>query len=154
MTMGSTRRTVLATGAAGTAALLVGCGEYGDDSGSDTVEESSPGDAGTDGAQDTEDTDGGGEELTTTADIPVGGGRIFKDQKVVVTQPEEGDFKAFSAVCTHQGCIVSSVSDETINCACHGSQFKITDGSVAKGPATRPLPAEEITVSGNSIQLV
>lgn len=143
MTMGSTRRTVLATGAAGTAALLMGCGEYGDDNGSDSVEEASPGDAGT----------GGGEELARTADIPVGGGRIFKDRKVVVTQPEEGDFKAFSAVCTHQGCIVSSVSDETINCACHGSKFKIADGAVARGPATRPLPAEEITVSGNSIQL-
>ncbi|WP_200306007.1 Rieske (2Fe-2S) protein [Streptomyces adelaidensis] len=149
MTMGSTRRTVLATGAAGTAALLVGCGEYGGDSDSgsgsdsDTVEEASPGDTGT----------GGGEELARTADIPVGGGKIFKDQKVVVTQPEEGDFKAFSAVCTHQGCIVASVSDKTINCACHGSKFEIADGAVANGPATRPLPAEEITVSGNSIQL-
>ncbi|MFE7838976.1 Rieske (2Fe-2S) protein [Streptomyces sp. NPDC057474] len=142
MTMGSTRRTVLATGAAGTAALLMGCSEYGDN-GSDTGEESSPGDAGT----------GGGEELAKTADIPVGGGKICKDRKVVVTQPEEGAFKAFSAVCTHQGCIVSSVSDETIDCACHGSKFKITDGAVAQGPATEPLPAEEITVAGNSIQL-
>ncbi|WP_328840015.1 Rieske (2Fe-2S) protein [Streptomyces europaeiscabiei] len=141
MTMGSTRRTVLATGAAGTAALLMGCGEYGDDGG-DSGDETSPGDAGTDG----------GGELAKTTDIPVGGGKIFKDRKIVVTQPEEGDFKAFSAVCTHAGCIVSSVSDETINCACHGSRFKITDGAVVKGPATQPLPAEEITVAGNSIQ--
>lgn len=141
MTVGSTRRTVLATGAAGTAGLLVGCGG---DNGGDSQEETSPGDA---------DTGGAGEELARTADIPVGGGRIFKDQKVVVTQPQEGDFKAFSAVCTHQGCIVSSVSDETIDCACHGSKFKITDGAVVRGPATEPLPAEEIKVSGNSIQL-
>ncbi|WP_189787610.1 Rieske (2Fe-2S) protein [Streptomyces capitiformicae] len=131
--MGSTRRTVLATGAAATAALLVGCGEYGDEGG---------------------DTGGDtGEELAGTADIPVGGGTIFKDRKVVVTQPEEGDFKAFSAVCTHRGCIVSSVSDDTINCACHGSKFSITDGAVENGPATAPLPAEQITVSGNSIRL-
>lgn len=82
----------------------------------------------------------------------MGGGKIFKDRKIVVTQPEEGAFKAFSAVCTHAGCIVSSVSDETINCACHGSRFKIADGAVAHGPATEPLPAEEIKVSGNSIQ--
>ncbi|MFF9036895.1 Rieske (2Fe-2S) protein [Streptomyces sp. NPDC014892] len=141
MTMGSTRRTVLTTGAAGTAALLVGCGGG---NGGDSGEETSPGDAGTGGA---------GEELAGTADIPVGGGRIFEDQKVVVTQPQEGDFKAFSAVCTHQGCIVSGVSDGTIDCACHGSKFKITDGAVVRGPATRPLPAEEIKVSGNSIQL-
>ncbi|WP_149823365.1 Rieske (2Fe-2S) protein [Streptomyces tailanensis] len=137
MTMGSTRRTVLATGAAGAvAALLVGCSEYGD-GGGDTDEEQTP----------------GGEELARTADIPVGGGTIFKDRKVVVTQPEEGDFKAFSAVCTHRSCIVSSVSDDTINCACHGSKFSITDGAVENGPATAPLPAEQITVSGNSIRL-
>ncbi|QFQ96258.1 Rieske (2Fe-2S) protein [Streptomyces phaeolivaceus] len=147
MTMGSTRRAVLATGAAGTAALLVGCGEYGGDDGGDggdSPAETSPGDAGTGGA---------GEELTTTADIPVGGGKIFKEEKVVVTQPAEGDFKAFSAVCTHQGCIVSGIADETIDCACHGSKFKITDGAVVQGPATKPLPAEEIKVSGNSIRL-
>lgn len=137
MTTGSTRRTVLATGAAATAALLVGCGEYGDEGG-DTDEEQTP----------------GGEELARTADIPVGGGTIFKDRKVVVTQPEKGDFKAFSAVCTHRACIVSSVSDDTINCACHGSKFSITDGAVENGPATAPLPAEEITVSENSIRLV
>ncbi|WP_217185136.1 Rieske (2Fe-2S) protein [Streptomyces sp. AC495_CC817] len=142
MAMGSTRRTMLAAGAVGTAALLAGCGGDSDDG---SQEETSPGDAG---------TGGGGEELATTADIPVGGGRIFKDQKIVVTQPQEGEFKAFSAVCTHQGCIVSSVSDGTIDCACHGSRFKITDGAVVRGPATQPLPAEEIEVSGNSIQSV
>ncbi|MGW1672169.1 Rieske (2Fe-2S) protein [Streptomyces sp. NPDC002324] len=138
MTMGSTRRTVLATGAAGTAALLMGCGG---DEGGDTAERSSPGDTAADG----------GEELAKTADIPVGGGKIFDEQKIVVTQPAEGDFKAFSAVCTHMGCIVSSVSDGTIDCACHGSKFKVADGAVVHGPATEPLPAEKITVAGNSI---
>lgn len=144
MAMGSTRRTVLTTGAAGTAALLVGCGGGDSGDGGDSQEQTSPGDAGTGGA---------GEELASTADIPVGGGRIFKERKVVVTQPQEGEFKAFSAVCTHQGCIVSSVSDETIDCACHGSRFTITDGAVVRGPATQPLPAEKIEVAGNSIRL-
>ncbi|MBD9728242.1 Rieske (2Fe-2S) protein [Streptomyces caniscabiei] len=144
MTMGSTRRTVLTTGAAGTAALLVGCGGGDSGDGGDSQEQTSPGDAGTGGA---------GEELASTDDIPVGGGRIFEERKVVVTQPQEGDFKAFSAVCTHQGCIVSSVSAETIDCACHGSRFTITDGAVVRGPATQPLPAEKIEVSGNSIRL-
>ena len=72
---------------------------------------------------------GGGGGLAETSDIPVGGGTIFADQEVVVTQPTEGDFKCFTAVCTHQGCIVSTVSDGTINCACHGSQYSIKDGS-------------------------
>ncbi|GGL12803.1 Rieske (2Fe-2S) protein [Streptomyces flaveus] len=146
MTIRSTRRTVLAAGAAGAAALLAGCSEYGNENGGGEAE--SP-------AQD-EPTSGeapGGEELAKTADIPVGGGKIFKDEQVVVTQPEQGEFKAFSAICTHQRCTVANVSDGTINCTCHGSKFRVSDASVADGPATRPLPEEKITVTGNSIRL-
>jgi len=96
---------------------------------------------------------GGGEALAKTSDIEVGGGEVFTDQEVVVTQPKAGEFKCFTAVCTHQGCIVSDVSDGTINCACHGSQYSIEDGSVVTGPATFPLTAEPITVSGDEITL-
>ncbi|MGW3288915.1 Rieske (2Fe-2S) protein [Streptomyces sp. NPDC001002] len=135
MTHRSTRRTVLL--ATGASALAVGCSKYGDegDSGSSDVKASS------------------GQELAKTTDIPVGGGKIFKDEKVVVTQPAKGDFKAFSAICTHQGCTVTKVADGTIDCPCHGSKFKIADGSVAGGPAPSPLPAEQIKVEGNSITL-
>ncbi|WTW95517.1 Rieske (2Fe-2S) protein [Streptomycetaceae bacterium NBC_01309] len=95
----------------------------------------------------------GGTALAKTSDIPVGGGKIFEQQKVVVTQPTAGSFKAFSAVCTHQGCTVSSVSSGTINCACHGSKFSAADGSVESGPATKPLPAKQIATSGDQITL-
>jgi Rieske Fe-S protein len=91
--------------------------------------------------------------LTSTSDIEVGGGAIFADQEVVVTQPTEGEFKCFTAVCTHQGCIVASVSDGTINCDCHGSKFSIETGDVEQGPATFALAEEKITVSGDSISL-
>ncbi|MFI9770116.1 Rieske (2Fe-2S) protein [Streptomyces sp. NPDC052415] len=142
MTIRPNRRTVLL--ATGAAALVVGCGDSGDDdSGSATAETSE-----TSGAP-----EAGGEELTTTDAVPVGGGKIFKDEEVVVVQPEEGEFKAFSAICTHQRCTVASVSDGTINCPCHGSRFSITDGAVANPPATRPLPEKKITVEGNSIRL-
>jgi Rieske Fe-S protein len=94
-----------------------------------------------------------GGALAKTADIPVGGGTVFKDQKVVVTQPTAGQFKAFSAVCTHKGCPVDAVADGTINCPCHGSKFKIEDGSVANGPADKPLPAQAIKVEGDQITL-
>jgi len=142
MTNRPTRRHLLiATGTAGAAALTAGCGDSGD---GDSSSDISPGRSG--GTP--------GQELTTTDAVPVGGGKIFPDEKVVVTQPEEGQFKAFSAVCTHQQCLVSTVADGTIDCPCHGSKFKITDGAVAHPPATRPLPPENIVVEGNSIRLV
>lgn len=98
-------------------------------------------------------TTGSGTALAKTSEIPVGGGKVFGDQKVVVTQPTAGDFKAFSAVCTHEGCTVGSVSNSLITCPCHGAQYSITDGSVKKGPATEALPAASITVSGDEITL-
>jgi Rieske Fe-S protein len=141
MTYRPTRRTILiATGAAGATALVAGCG--GSDDNGDSTATTSPGQDGQEG-----------QELATTSEIPVGGGTIFKDEEVVVTQPKQGDFKAFSAICTHQQCTVATVADGTINCVCHGSKFNITDGSVANPPATRPLPEKKITVDGNSIRL-
>ncbi|MFC9684954.1 Rieske (2Fe-2S) protein [Streptomyces sp. NPDC056948] len=145
MTYETTRRTVLlATGATGAVALVAACGGGGDDNGSTSTvlptgqkETSVP----------------AGQELASTDEIPVGGGKIFKNEEVVVTQPEKGQFKAFSAICTHQRCLVSTVSDGTINCPCHGSKFRIADGAVAHGPATRALPAEQITVEGSSVRL-
>jgi Rieske Fe-S protein len=94
-----------------------------------------------------------GTVLGTAAEVPVGGGKVFTAAKVVVTQPSKGVFKAFSAVCTHVGCLCNQVADGTINCPCHGSKFKITDGSVAAGPAPASLPAAKVTVSGGKIIL-
>jgi len=89
--------------------------------------------------------------LAASADVPVGGGVVVDGEQVVVTQPSEGEFKAFTAVCTHQGCVVSSISDNTINCACHGSQFSAEDGSVVTGPATGPLTEIAVKVQGDSV---
>ena len=86
-------------------------------------------------------------------DIPVGGGMVFMDHKVVVTQPAKGVFKAFSAVCTHVGCICNKVANGTIDCPCHGAQFKITDGAVVTGPAPAPLASRTITVTDGKIML-
>jgi Rieske Fe-S protein len=100
-------------------------------------------------------TDAGSAEnaLGQAADVPVGSGVIFEDAKVVVTQPTAGSFKAFSAVCTHQGCLVSKVETDKILCNCHGSSFSITDGSVLGGPAPTPLPAQDISVDAGNIRL-
>ena len=56
-----------------------------------------------------QDIDVDGQVVGSTADVPEGSGAVFPEQKVVVTQPAPGDFKAFTAVCTHQGCLVQSV---------------------------------------------
>lgn len=91
--------------------------------------------------------------LAATSEIPVGGGKVFSSQKVVVTQPEAGTFKGFSAVCTHMQCTVDQVANGTIDCPCHGSQFSVKDGSVVAGPAPSPLPSANIKVSGSEITL-
>ncbi|MFK8907819.1 Rieske (2Fe-2S) protein, partial [Streptomyces sp. YS-3] len=92
-------------------------------------------------------------QVAKTADIPQGGGKVFPDQGVVVTQPTAGTFKAFSATCTHQGCMVKDVVGGTINCPCHGSKYAPATGSVTAGPAPRPLPTKTIKVEGDSIKL-
>jgi nitrite reductase/ring-hydroxylating ferredoxin subunit len=89
--------------------------------------------------------------LATTAQVPVGGGKIIPGPNIVLTQPVAGTFKGFSAVCTHQGCIVDAIANGTIDCPCHGSKFSVKDGSVVNGPAASPLPPVAITVQGTSI---
>ncbi len=46
-------------------------------------------------------------------------------------------------------CTVATVADGEIDCPCHGSRFNVTDGAVVKGPATQPLPAKTVTVTGD-----
>jgi nitrite reductase/ring-hydroxylating ferredoxin subunit len=96
---------------------------------------------------------GAGEALSSASEIPVGGGRVFDKQKVVVTQPSAGEFKAFGAVCPHAGCVVSTVDNRGIRCPCHGSLFSVSDGSVQRGPATGPLPPRTVVARGGSLFL-
>jgi Rieske Fe-S protein len=129
-----TRRTVVTgVGLAALAVAVPGCAKYGEAS--------------------TPVTAPAGTALAKTSDIPVGGGKVFGDARVVVTQPTQGAFRCFTAICTHQGCTVSDVAGGTINCGCHGSKFNAEDGAVVNGPASTPLAAQQITVTGDSIEL-
>lgn len=153
---GPSRRVVLAGAGAAAVAVLGGCATYGAGNGP-------PPDA---GAGEEDDDSGLTEEpqpsegetktpqaIAQTSDVPVGGGTVLDRRKLVITQPQAGTFKAFSAVCTHQGCIVAEVRNGTINCPCHGSAFRIADGSVAQGPARAPLTERKIRVNGSAITL-
>ncbi|MGH3378888.1 MAG: Rieske (2Fe-2S) protein [Actinoallomurus sp.] len=138
----STRRgMLLGVGLVGIAGTLSACGGSKDDSSG-----ASSGASSGSGAE-----SGGG--LGKASEIPVGSGKIFKSEKVVVTQPKQGEFKAFSATCTHRGCTVGSVSDGKIHCPCHGSVFNAADGSVAHGPATKPLASKTVTVQNGELKL-
>jgi nitrite reductase/ring-hydroxylating ferredoxin subunit len=146
----TTRRSVL-TGAAGvTAAVaLSACNKKEPEDGANGVA-GQPGTA-TSKAPDTATKPAGA--IAAATDIQVGGGKIFAEQKVVVTQPTAGNFKGFDITCTHQGCPVSKIEGANIVCECHQSAYKIADGSVARGPATRPLVPKSVKVENGQIKL-
>lgn len=155
----ATRRCVLAgVGLVGLAGAITACGGSASSSGTSTgtggagASQAAPASSAAAGGSGAGST-GAANALTTTSKVPVGSGTIVSAQQVVVTQPTAGEFKAFSAICTHMGCIVSQVSNGTIDCPCHGSQYSISTGDVVAGPAPRPLPAKQIKVSGDSIFL-
>ncbi|WP_182376416.1 Rieske (2Fe-2S) protein [Nocardioides sp. WS12] len=131
MTQVSRRIVFSGLGALGVAAALAGCAGSGDDTSEPKVSS--------------------GAELATTAEVPVGGGIILTDEKIVITQPTEGDFLAFTAVCTHQGLLVTSVEDGTIHCANHGSSYDAANGDATGGPASGPLASVDITVEDGKI---
>jgi Rieske Fe-S protein len=146
-------RRIVLTGlaAAGLAVpILAGCGSGTDGSVGSGDGQADPGTSGggTSGGGTSGGGSGGG---IKTSEIPVGGGRIFSSRKIVVTQPTAGQFKAFSAVCTHQGCLVSRIASGHIDCTCHGSEYSIEDGSVEVGPAPRALPEKTVTVTGDTL---
>ncbi|RYB90524.1 Rieske (2Fe-2S) protein [Nocardioides oleivorans] len=140
----------------GTAAIAVGvpvlaaCGSDETDSATDPATSGASDPTSDPSSSETSDA-GGGEALASAADVPVGGCFVVSAAKIVVTQPTEGDFKAFTAVCTHQGCLVETSSDGTIPCPCHSSTFSLEDGSPISGPASSALASVAITVDGDSI---
>ena len=155
VTGGASRRVFLASTGAACAAMIAGCSTYNANNGGvngpppsqppPSQQQSSGGTPAAGGAA------SGAAVLASTSSVPVGGGKILTGQQIVITQPTAGSYKAFTAVCTHQGCIVSTVADGTIDCPCHGSKFSVKDGSVVNGPAPSPLAPVAIKVEGTSI---
>ena len=146
------RRTVLVTGgvvAVGGVLVACGGGESAAPSADATEEEAA---AAEEVGQEEVQADAG-QQLATVGDVPVEGGVVIPEPPVVVVQPTDGDIKAFSAVCPHQGCLVSTVEANEILCPCHGSLFSAQDGAVIAGPATSGLPAVAVRVQGDAVYL-
>lgn len=143
------RQVLAASGVAATTVFVSGCGS-GEDAASsesgDAVEGAAPPGDASEG-----DPASGGDRVASVGDVPVGGGLVVQAEQVVITQPSEGQFKAFSAVCPHQGCLVADVRDGEIVCPCHGSRFTVDTGDVVGGPAPRGLEERQVTVTGDGI---
>lgn len=153
------RREVIAGGGlVAVGGILVACG--GGESGSTAPTQEAAQDSGPDPEVAVEEAEAAeeeaqdaGEELVPVGDVPVEGGVVVTEPPVVVVQPSEGDIKAFSAICPHQGCLMSSVEANEIICPCHGSLFSSEDGAVIAGPAREGLPAVSVRVEGDSVVL-
>lgn len=85
--------------------------------------------------------------------VPEGNGVVLQQQPYVVTQPEPGSYKAFTKTCPHQGCAVSFVKNKQIVCACHSSEFSITDGARTAGPAKTGLKEFPVKVDGDNLTI-
>jgi Rieske Fe-S protein len=138
----SRRQALIGTGVTLAATTVAGCATYGKPPAAEPASQKPAPEGNT------------AQAIARTSDVPVGSGVIVGsgDEAVVLTQPSPGKFNCFSAVCTHAGCSVSEVVGAAIICPCHGSSFNL-DGTVAKGPATRPLDAKNIAVAEGSITL-
>ncbi len=142
------RRTVLTAGGLVVAGgALAACGDSGSTTAAATAA-AAP--AATDGAV---AATGAPTGAIATSAVPLFGGVIVPEPPVVITQPSEGTYKAFTAICPHQGCLVGEVAENEIVCPCHGSLFSAVDGSVIQGPAEQGLTAASIAVQGDSIAL-
>ncbi|GLW13398.1 (Fe-S)-binding protein [Streptomyces sp. NBRC 13847] len=91
-------------------------------------------------------------DLGAAAEVPVGGAKLYREDRLVVSQPAKGTYKCFSAKCTHAGCILSEVEKKEGSCPCHGSRFDVTTGKVLQGPAADPLP--EVPVKTKNGKLI
>ncbi|MER7760857.1 Rieske (2Fe-2S) protein [Streptomyces sp. NPDC097619] len=90
-------------------------------------------------------------DLGAAAEVPVGGAKLYRENKLLISCPAAGRYKAFSAQCTHAGCVLDKIEDGEGNCPCHGSRFDVNTGAVLKGPATDPLPEVPVKAQGGRL---
>lgn len=145
----SRRAVIAAGGAIGAAGVLAACGGGGDAGPTTTSATGAAPDPTTPTTSAPAPTTTGSVPdgaLAPVSDIPVGGGQVFDGPKIVVTQPADGNIQAFTAVCPHQGCLVTEVANNEILCPCHGSLFSAENGDVIRGPAVQGLAGASVNI--------
>ncbi|CAM5325701.1 MULTISPECIES: Rieske (2Fe-2S) protein [Streptomyces] len=90
-------------------------------------------------------------ELGAADAVEKGGAEIFREHHVVVSRSEEGEYRAFSAVCTHRQCPLHKIKGTVSTCTCHGSRFDVTTGEVLEGPAVAPLTELDVSTDGGRL---
>ncbi len=91
-------------------------------------------------------------EMGTTGDVPLNSGKLYESDQYIVTQPKEGVFVGFDALCTHEGCPVDIFSEPgKMSCGCHGASFDLASGKPTAGPAKKPMPKKPIVIEGDKI---
>ncbi|GAB4543118.1 MAG: Rieske (2Fe-2S) protein [Anaerolineae bacterium] len=93
-------------------------------------------------------------QIGTVLDFPAGQGKVIpvNDKPVIVVNTTQGGLKAFSAICTHLGCIVEwDQPRQFILCPCHDGRFNAVNGAVISGPPPAPLPQLALTVEQDAV---
>ena len=97
-----------------------------------------------------------GRVIAATSAVPVGSAVGFHDNgntPAWLVHERSGDFRAFSAVCTHAGCTVEYDPSGRFVCPCHGGEYDAATGAVIGGPPPSPLPGIPVTVVGGNVRL-
>jgi Rieske Fe-S protein len=142
------RRTMLVLGSAGSALALAACSP----SGTSGSTGSDAGSSGGEVAPSAPSAPAAPVEVAKLSAVPVGGSisATLSGAPILISQPTAGTVLAFTAVCTHQGCIVKPAKTE-FDCPCHGSRYDAATGDVLSGPALRALAKIPVTVTGDAI---
>ncbi|WP_069811895.1 Rieske (2Fe-2S) protein [Streptomyces sp. TP-A0874] len=90
-------------------------------------------------------------ELGEAEDVPVGGAKLYAEARILVSRPAADEYRAFSALCTHRGCVLSAVKVAEAVCGCHGSRFAVDTGKVLAGPAVEELPRVPVRVDSGKL---
>ena len=148
MTNISRRQILGASAGLATVGVLAGCALDEESQASD--------ESGASSAPSSAATNSGPAVVAQLSDIPVGGIFAFTNPSdgtpAYLLQPAQGKYLAYSAVCTHQGCIVNyDPAGQQFMCPCHGAIYDGTSGQPVSGPAPSGLVSIPVSVSGDAI---